>query len=268
MPSSRSAFLAPPRSSGSRLPIAIAASVAIHAALLAASPALRMDRNARSELLRVSFLGSSARPGGRPGGGGTDGGERPAPARIEPASAPSIAEARAAKPVSAPKSVRARAKPRPRPAEVASAPPPALEDTRAASGVPDGIGTAPSSNGAGSSSGEGAGTAAGHGTGKGAGSGKGEGGDLRVACEYCPTPRYPRTAVARKVEGVVQVDFTLTADGRVSDVQVRNSSGDRDLDRAAMDVARRSRFRLGAPLADAARGYLEYEFQLGRRGNT
>ena len=70
--------------------------------------------------------------------------------------------------------------------------------------------------------------------------------------------------------GYPEVGFTLTSDGRVGEVEVRSSSGDHELDRAAVDVARRSRFRLPVPLADAApgHGYLEYQFQLARRGNT
>jgi TonB family protein len=254
------------REASSGLPIAIASSVLIHVALLAASPMLRLGSTAPSAILRVSLLAS---PGSRGDGGVA--GTVPAPA----AALADHVESQAPRPHAvAKKSVPARSKPLPAPPraapvssrqakEVSSSPP--AGTTRQEN---DGSGS-PSAAGNGSSDAGSNASRDGDGAGSGGGSGGGVG-DLRLACEYCPTPRYPRTAVARKVEGVVQVGFTLTSDGRVGEVEVRSSSGDHELDRAAVDVARRSRFRLPVPLADAApgHGYLEYQFQLARRGNT
>ena len=256
------------REASSRLALAIASSVLIHVALLAASPMLRLGSAAPSPILRVSLIAS---PGSRGGGGAV--GAAPAPA----ARTADRVESRAPqqKPV-ARKSEPARPKSRPAPAKIAALPARPAEDVASipsAAAIPRADDGGPASQPAGGNGsspdgkGNGGDSTAGSGSGHGAGGGVG---DLRVACEYCPTPRYPRTAVARKVEGIVQVGFTLTSDGRVSEVEVRSSSGDHELDRAAVDVARRSRFRLSAPLADASpgRGYLEYQFQLARRGNT
>jgi TonB family protein len=63
----------------------------------------------------------------------------------------------------------------------------------------------------------------------------------------------------------VDVWFSLEPDGSVHEVGLRSSSGDRDLDRAAIEVARRSRFKLasaGGP--ETARGYIAYQFRLSR----
>ncbi|GLS39896.1 protein TonB [Mesorhizobium tianshanense] len=48
--------------------------------------------------------------------------------------------------------------------------------------------------------------------------------------------RYPRAARARRAEGSPQVTFTVDGSGRVLSARLARSSGDQDLDRAALDA--------------------------------
>lgn len=68
-----------------------------------------------------------------------------------------------------------------------------------------------------------------------------------------PPPAYPRAAMQMGREGRVRVRVEIGADGVPTDTSVVESSGDRDLDRAAMDGVRRWRFKPamahGAPVA-------------------
>jgi TonB family protein len=256
------------RDPSSRLTIAVLASVGIHVGLLAVLPALRLQGGEPTPLVRVSFLASAGTRGGGTGAAApVPEGRAAEPSGVVEAYAPKAVPVEKKRVAARPKRPAPSTSPK-SPVQVDAAPP---SDEAAAKAAEIASAAGPTSNdgaaGGPSSTGRG-GAGEGQGVGIGSGSGRGGGGDLRVACEYCPAPRYPRTAVARKAEGVVQVGFTVMADGRVSEVQVRSSSGDHELDRAAVDVARRSRFRLAAPVADAARGYLEYQFQLARRGNT
>ena len=122
-------------------------------------------------------------------------------------------------------------------------------------------------SGTGDGGGEGAGTGAGGGTGGGTGAGSGAGsGDTRARCLYCPEPRYPFVARQRGWEGTVCVGLAVGSDGHVETASLRQSSGYRALDDAAVAVARRSRFSppesegLPTPL----HGHIEYRFQLSQ----
>ncbi len=68
-----------------------------------------------------------------------------------------------------------------------------------------------------------------------------------------PAPSYPREALRRGVGGTVRVQVTVAADGSVERMEVAASSGNRHLDRAAMDAVRRWRFtpalRNGQPVS-------------------
>lgn len=57
-----------------------------------------------------------------------------------------------------------------------------------------------------------------------------------------PTPRYPTRALRRGESGTVRVRIEVGPDGRPSQVSVAQTSGSRDLDRAAVDAVRRWRF--------------------------
>ena len=52
--------------------------------------------------------------------------------------------------------------------------------------------------------------------------------------------RYPAGAKSRRQEGNVQVAFTIDASGRVKSARIARSSGNAELDRAALDMVRRS----------------------------
>lgn len=58
-----------------------------------------------------------------------------------------------------------------------------------------------------------------------------------------PAPRYPPEALRRNVGGSVRVLATVAQDGSVERLELAEGSGNRDLDRAAMEAVRRWRFR-------------------------
>ncbi len=119
-----------------------------------------------------------------------------------------------------------------------------------------------SGTGAGQGMGNHSGTGAG--TGEGIGRGTGGSGDQRAYCVYCPEPRYPLIARARGWQGTVDVGLLVLADGSVDTAGVRRSSGYGALDRAAIAVARQSRFTppAAAGLPTPLRGRIEYRFEL------
>ena len=58
-----------------------------------------------------------------------------------------------------------------------------------------------------------------------------------------PAPRYPREALSRGIGGTVQVRAVVASDGSVERMEVATSSGNRYLDRAAMEAVRRWKFK-------------------------
>ena len=58
-----------------------------------------------------------------------------------------------------------------------------------------------------------------------------------------PPPRYPDAALRRNEGGTVRVRVTVAADGSVERLDVAAGSGNRHLDRAAMEAVRRWRFQ-------------------------
>ncbi len=58
-----------------------------------------------------------------------------------------------------------------------------------------------------------------------------------------PAPRYPQQALRRNVGGSVRVLVTVAPDGSVERLELAEGSGNRDLDRAAMEAVRRWKFR-------------------------
>ena len=58
-----------------------------------------------------------------------------------------------------------------------------------------------------------------------------------------PAPRYPRNAVRAGIEGTVQVQVDVGPDGVPTSVALASGSGNRELDRAAIEAVRRWRFR-------------------------
>ena len=80
-------------------------------------------------------------------------------------------------------------------------------------------------------------------------------------------PVYPESARRRRQQGVVVISVSVSADGQVTALRVRDSSGFPVLDEAALEAVRHWRFapatRGGVPIA--AQGYVELPFVLRRR---
>ncbi len=81
-----------------------------------------------------------------------------------------------------------------------------------------------------------------------------------------PAPNYPREALSRNIGGTVRVRAVVAVDGSVERMEVAESSGNRYLDRAAMEAVRRWKFkpavRGGQPVS--AEVILPLEFNPGR----
>ncbi len=87
-------------------------------------------------------------------------------------------------------------------------------------------------------------------------------GDVRPLCLSCPVPRYPLRARREGWQGEVDVGVEIAVDGRVAQATVMRSCGHAVLDKAALEVARRSRF--SAPSSGQLyRGSIKYRFVLG-----
>ena len=81
-----------------------------------------------------------------------------------------------------------------------------------------------------------------------------------------PAPRYPQQAQRSGIQGAVQVRATVAPDGSVERMELARSSGNRHLDRAAMEAVRRWRFdpatRGGQPIS--ADVVIPIEFNMAR----
>lgn len=103
-----------------------------------------------------------------------------------------------------------------------------------------------SGTGPGSGSGSGGGHGSGYGTGTGSGSGPGSGVTSspavppRIIKSY--QPPYPSAERNAGVEGTVSIRFLIGTDGSVEDVTVTSSSGNANLDNAAVAACRKWRF--------------------------
>lgn len=112
-------------------------------------------------------------------------------------------------------------------------------------GTGQGSGTG-SGTGPGSGSGSGGGHGSGYGTGTGSGSGPGSGVTSspavppRIIKSYQPS--YPSAERNAGVEGTVSIRFLIGTDGSVEDVSVTSSSGNVNLDNAAVAACRKWRF--------------------------
>ena len=64
-----------------------------------------------------------------------------------------------------------------------------------------------------------------------------------VKCLSCPKPKYPKRALQQGVEGEPKVLITINDNGRVQSVDLKRSSGNLEIDRAALEASRRSLFQ-------------------------
>lgn len=78
---------------------------------------------------------------------------------------------------------------------------------------------------------------------------------------YRPPLRYPAMAERRKLEGFVEIEFTIGADGSVSELEVLRSQPEGVFDREALAAMQRWRF---APPAVPMRARRTLEFKLAR----
>ena len=67
--------------------------------------------------------------------------------------------------------------------------------------------------------------------------------DRGIAIVKLPQPVYPRRSVRLGQEGTASIEVSVRADGVVTGVRVRNSSGYRLLDKAAVEAAKNGQFR-------------------------
>lgn len=114
--------------------------------------------------------------------------------------------------------------------------------TGTGSGGGNGSGTGTGSGsgvGSGSGSGYGSGTGSGYGPGSGGGSGGGENNGVTQGPSVLSsvTPVYPESARSAGVEGSVLVGITIGTDGSVENAWISSSSGNSDLDQAALQAA-------------------------------
>ncbi len=212
----------------SRLPVSLAVSALLHA--LALSVLLRLPRPTEvPALVVIPVLLVGALGGG--GGGEFVAQPQPTAAPALAAVPPALARAARAEPT------KPRARPRPAPALARQEVPAPAATENAGGGESVASGTAAGGSGGGAGSGgEGVG---GDGSG-GAGIGYGN-----------PRPPYPRVARNLGIQGVVLLDISVTADGRVRDVRVLESSGYAPLDQSAVTTVRQ-RWRFPARPGDAS----------------
>lgn len=122
---------------------------------------------------------------------------------------------------------------------------PVVKSSGKGKGTGQGNGTG-SGIGPGSGSGSGGGHGSGHGTGTGSGSGPGSGITSspavppRIIKSY--QPPYPSAERNAGVEGTVSIRLLIGTDGSVEDVTVTSSSGNANLDNAAVAACRKWRF--------------------------
>jgi protein TonB len=73
------------------------------------------------------------------------------------------------------------------------------------------------------------------------------------------SPRYPPLALRRRIEGFVELSFTVQPDGSVTDISVINSEPRTLFNREAVNAMERWRF---APGPTAVKGRRTFDFKL------
>jgi len=70
----------------------------------------------------------------------------------------------------------------------------------------------------------------------------GQGGASEPSCVTCPSPDFPGEAVLQKHEGEVEMEVTVSADGRARDITITKSDGS-ELDQSAVQAVRKWKFK-------------------------
>lgn len=109
------------------------------------------------------------------------------------------------------------------------------------SGTGTGSGTGSGGTGTGSGTGSGSAVATGSGTARQGGDGNGDGSG-RLGCRKCSKPKYPESARRQGVEGSAKIKVDVDDKGNVTNVRIAESTGNADLDEAAIRAARRWKF--------------------------
>ena len=78
-------------------------------------------------------------------------------------------------------------------------------------------------------------------------------------CKRCIEPKYPRSALRSGYEGTVEVRVLISTSGRVFNANLIRSSGDRSLDKAALNAAMSSTFY---PLKNDSSRIIHYEMTI------
>jgi len=89
-------------------------------------------------------------------------------------------------------------------------------------------------------------------------------GDVQLVPKSMPKPIYPRAELVRGIEGEVLVHLRVNRDGVPTQIRVERSSGSPNLDRAALDAARKWRFMptMQAGAAVEAEGTVPVRFSI------
>ncbi|WP_189450204.1 energy transducer TonB, partial [Cognatilysobacter xinjiangensis] len=83
-------------------------------------------------------------------------------------------------------------------------------------------------------------------------------GGAASVCSRAPIS-YPPSALREQAEGTTSVTVSWSADGTITSASVRKSSGNRDLDRAALSQIKRWKICPGT----TGTGYVDFQFSLG-----
>ncbi len=114
-----------------------------------------------------------------------------------------------------------------------------------------------------------AGPGVGGGSGVAARTGDGPGGPLALARPmggYQTRPVYPESARRRGIGGVTLLQFEVTANGRVGEIRIAQSAGDRDLDQAAIEAVKKWRFEPARRGAQAVAVWVEVPVKFELKG--
>lgn len=82
----------------------------------------------------------------------------------------------------------------------------------------------------------------------------------RLVCIKCPKPQYPRSVLRQGTEGSVMVVFNLNSNGRPVSLRIWKSSGNPELDLAALEVVQQWQFE--PPAQEGQRVKLRVNFEI------
>jgi TonB family protein len=86
-------------------------------------------------------------------------------------------------------------------------------------------------------------------------------GSSRVRCRNCDKPEYSRSARQRGAQGRAQVSVDIDNRGNVTGVRLANSTGDRELDEAAIRAARNWKFDSAARRRQGIRASVDFQLE-------